>query len=112
MPTPWGPRTRPLPANWPDIRRAVLQRDPVCQWGSLPDDMAEPGLCREPSVECDHTGASDDHRLEMLRGLCHHHHSIRSARQGAAAKNALASQRKRPKEPHPGYKRLRGRAGR
>jgi hypothetical protein len=103
--TKWNaPRTVPLPQGWGVIRLFVLRRDVSCQWGSLPEDMADPGLCGEPSAECDHVGASDDHRMEMLRGLCAHHHAIRSARQGAAVRNSMAARRKRPKERHPGFK--------
>jgi hypothetical protein len=50
-------------------------------------------------------GDPDDHRPEMLRGICHRHHLIRTARQAAAARNATRPTRKRPAEPHPGYRR-------
>jgi hypothetical protein len=65
----------------------------------LPGEM---GPCHQDSTEADHIGASDDHRLEMLRGLCHPHHKKRSDEQGRHVKAALAAMRYLPKEPHPG----------
>lgn len=98
-------RTVPLPPGWGAIRASVLVRDPVCRWGTLPEDMAEPGMCRERSVDADHIGDPSDHRLEKLRGLCTRHHAIRTGRQGAAVWNAQRPTRKRPQEPHPGYRK-------
>ena len=97
-------RTVPLPRNWGQIRLFVLQRDPQCRWGSLPEDMANPGLCLNRSTDADHTGDPNDHRPESLRGLCTNHHATRTGRQGAAGKAAVMRTRKRPKERHPGYK--------
>jgi hypothetical protein len=101
-----GRRTTPLPKNWGLIRAAVLGRDPVCQWGSLREDMADPGRCPNRSTDADHTGDPNDHRLEALRGLCTNHHATRTGRQGAAGKAAVMRTRKRPKEQHPGYRKL------
>jgi hypothetical protein len=98
-------RTGPLPSNWDSIRPFILGRDPICRWGSLPSDMAEPNGCQELSTEVDHIGASWDHRLIALRGICQHHHAIRTGRQGAAGKTAVMLTRKRPPDPHPGYRR-------
>ena len=79
---------------------SVLARDPVCRWGMMPGEI---GPCHQDSTEADHIGAADDHRPEMLRGLCRPHHIKRSGDQGRAAKAMLASRRFRPAEPHPGY---------
>jgi hypothetical protein len=104
MPGNNGRRSTPLPPAWDAIRAAVLARDPFCRWGSLPSDMATPGLCAERSVEADHTGAPDDHSLTSLRGLCRRHHATRTGRQGAEARAAVMPTRRRPTERHPGYK--------
>lgn len=47
-------------------------------------------------------GAPDDHRLDMLRLLCAHHHGKRTAQQANEAKRARQAQRKRSKPQHPG----------
>jgi 5-methylcytosine-specific restriction enzyme A len=97
-------RSSPLPGNWGSIRRAVLQRDPVCRWGLLPD---EDGPCRLPSQDCDHIGEPDDHRPEMLRGLCPGHHRVRTRKQTSAAVSAgmkrWHGRRLRPPDKHPGF---------
>lgn len=98
-------RTVPLPPNWGVIRGYVLRRDPFCRWGLLPEDGLPSGYqCTMRSVEVDHMGSPDDHRHEMLRGLCAPHHATRTGRQGAAVRNAMPSLRKRPKDKHPGFR--------
>jgi len=92
-------RSEPLPPGWKAIQYAILARDPVCRWGSLP---GEEGSCGQDSTDADHTGDPGDHRPEALRGLCHPHHVIRSAAQGRAALALRRSLRFRPREPHPG----------
>lgn len=59
--------TRPLPADWADRRRAVLERDPICRAGG----------CGRLSQHVDHIvprylGGSDE--PDNLQGLCHKHH--------------------------------------
>ncbi len=98
-------RRAPLPPDWGQIRAFVLVRDPQCQWGSLEEDQAEPGRCPNRSTDADHIGEPWDHRVEALRGLCTNHHATRSGRQGAAGKAATMRTRKRPQEPHPGYRK-------
>jgi hypothetical protein len=94
-------RTTPLPNGWGRLRASVLIRDPICRWGMLP---GEDGPCHMPSTTSDHMGPPDDHRIELLRGLCEPHHVRRSASQGQAAKTARYRAMKfRPKEPHPGF---------
>lgn len=92
-------RRTPLPPGWGRLRHLCLMRDPICQWGMLP---GETGPCGQLSTQADHIGPPDDHRLELLRGLCKSHHDTRTGRQGQVVTAALASQRKRPEEPHPG----------
>lgn len=85
--TSW--RRTPLPPDWGSRRRAVLARDPVCR------------ICGvAPSVEVDHAGQGDDHRLEMLRGVCAPCHAKRSKVQ--AAEGRRRNGRKREPERHPG----------
>jgi len=94
-------RTTPLPNGWGRLRASVLMRDPICRWGVLP---GEDGPCHMPSTTSDHMGPPDDHRIEMMRGLCDPHHRRRSGRQGQAARTAqYRAQKFRPKEPHPGF---------
>jgi hypothetical protein len=98
-------RSVPLPSGWDGLRGPILARDPSCRYGSIPEDMYEPGRCQAPSTEVDHIGDPDDHRHEMLRGLCTRHHNIRTSRQAALARNATRVTRKRPPESHPGFRR-------
>jgi 5-methylcytosine-specific restriction enzyme A len=98
-------RTSPLPADWESLRIFVLGRDPICRWGMLSSDMAEPNSCQELSKEVDHIGEPWDHRPIALRGLCQRHHATRTGRQGAAGKTAIMLTRRRPKDPHPGFRR-------
>jgi len=95
-------RTVPLPPDWHRIVPAILARDPVCRWGCLPE---EEGWCRSDSTEVDHMGAADDHRPEVLRGICSPHHARRTSGQANAAKALLRSLRVRPAENHPGYRK-------
>jgi hypothetical protein len=97
-------RTVPLPPNWGAIRAFVITRDPQCTWGSIREDMAEPGRCLNRSTDADHTGDPNDHSPEALRGLCTNHHATRTGRQGAAGKAAVMRTRKRPRDKHPGFK--------
>lgn len=58
--------------DWKAKRKAVLERDPVCM---------VPG-CGKPSKHADHIvprrhGGSDE--LDNLQGLCHSHHSAKTA---------------------------------
>jgi hypothetical protein len=95
-------RSAPLPSGWGRLRTIVLVRDPVCRWGMLPGEM---GPCHQDATEADHIGPPGDHRIELLRGLCRPHHIKRSGDQGRAAKAALASRSRLPREPHPGFVR-------
>lgn len=58
-----------LPADWPAIRRAVLERDGHrCMWPT-PD-----GVCGAPASDGDHVEAmTDSHQLADLQALCRPH---------------------------------------
>ena len=98
-------RTVSLPRGWDGIRAGILARDPRCRYGAIPEDMYELGRCQEPSTEVDHIGDPDDHRPHMLRRICTRHHAMRTGRQGASVRNSTRPARKRPPEPHPGYRK-------
>jgi 5-methylcytosine-specific restriction enzyme A len=98
-------RTSDLPQDkaYAQTREFVLRRDPICTWGSLPEDRYAFN-CPHPSEEVDHIRDSNNHRPENLRGLCSEHHATRTGRQGAEARHALRPSKNRPKERHPGFK--------
>lgn len=108
-------RRTPLPPGWGRIRLDVLKRDPICMWGVMPEDIPdgwpdEPGQmpqCADDSTEVDHMGAPNDHRMVMLRGLCHFHHAKRSHSQAVAASARIRAERSRirPVEPHPAFRK-------
>jgi hypothetical protein len=100
-------RSFPLPRNWRSIKRKVLLRDPICRWGMLPEDGAFLGCCIAASTTADHMGHPNDHRLEMLRGLCQFHHSIRSTSQRTAASARIRGKAARARKPerHPAYRK-------
>jgi hypothetical protein len=93
---PWangrGSRRSPLPSNWGSIRAAVRARDGYrCTWVD-----AQGNRCVGAADEVDHL-QRDDHRMHMLRSLCHHHHVMVTARQAADAR----PRRERSSEDHP-----------
>jgi hypothetical protein len=80
-PQAWSGSTRrqTLPPDWPEIRRFVLDRDDgVCQ-------IADADICTGVATDADHLGASDDHRLHLLRAACRPCHQRRSSSQGGRA---------------------------
>jgi 5-methylcytosine-specific restriction enzyme A len=81
-------RSSPLPRDWPKIRKRILARDPVCSICGL-----------WASTTVDHIGRPDDHRDEVLRGLCGPCHRKRSSRQAHIARDR---KRRREPRPHPG----------
>lgn len=89
-------RRRRLPADWPTIRRRILQRDPTCT-----DCHAG------PATEVDHVTRGDDHSDGNLTGLCTPCHGKKSSAEGHAARPRLA----RPAEAHPGLIPLAGGVG-
>lgn len=95
MPGQWAgsDRVHRLPANWPAIRRRILRRDHgICH------------VCGHPGAdEVDHVHAGDDHSDANLAAIhddpCH---KAKSAGEGVEARRAIAAQRYRPREQHPG----------
>ena len=70
--------------QWRVLRLQILDRDPICRWGSLARDT-DPTPCTLASTDAAHlvpraAGGSDD--PENLRGLCHRHHSSEGAARG------------------------------
>lgn len=69
---------------WLAIRAAVLERDPLCTWGSLTSDRAPAAYtCGRLSTTAAHLvpreqGGTD--APENLRGLCTSHHSTETSR--------------------------------
>jgi 5-methylcytosine-specific restriction protein A len=66
-------RERGYDGRWQQLRKDILKRDPVCRW---------PDGCTSPSTDVDHVvskrrGGTDDPL--NLRGLCHSHHSMKTA---------------------------------
>ncbi len=67
--------------KWFQTRAHVLARDPICMW--------PPGDCMALSTDCDHVEdavlwvaqGGDFYDMDNLRGLCHSHHSQRTARE-------------------------------
>jgi 5-methylcytosine-specific restriction endonuclease McrA len=99
--TGWDGSTRAerLPADWPERRRLVFERDGnTCH------------VCgRSGADEIDHVNQGDDHALENLRPIhgsrtglrCH---SAKSGREGGRATAAKKASTRRPEEPHPGLR--------
>lgn len=103
-----------LPANWPQLRERIRKRDGYrCTWihgnpDGLPRSAADldgPHRCTGPAAEVDHINrhAGDDE--DNLRSLCTPHHAAKSAAEGVEARRAIAAQRYRPREQHPGLLR-------
>ncbi len=100
MPRTWSTSGRS--ANWPAIRKRIVERDQVCQW-------TEDGIkCGRPGRIVDHIrpkfeGGSDvDENLQLL---CQHHSDIKTQAEGLRAwKAKCEAQRKRMdrSRPHPG----------
>jgi 5-methylcytosine-specific restriction enzyme A len=98
---PWAadsPRRARLPADWATIRAAVLERDDYhCQ------HVWQGNACGWRASDVDHIVRGDDHSMENLQSLCSHHHKIKSAREGNAARwTPPTAHARRPPERHPG----------
>ena len=92
----WG-SGRNLPPNWSTLRR---QRFTLDGWACVDCGHHDP---TGRTLECDHIGHRDDHRLEQLRTRCAPCHARRTKAQAAAARGA-GPLRKRPPEAHPGHR--------
>lgn len=97
-------RTRPLPTNWPTIRRRILTRDRhTCRLG-YPD-------CTGHATEVDHitpaTSGTDDHRDHNLQAACSRCHATKTGREASKERwknNRTPSRQPRARRPerHPG----------
>lgn len=87
-----------LPADWPLLRQAVLER---CN-GRCEVIKKNGKRCWDKATDVDHIIAGDDHSLAGLQGLCAWHHAKKSSAEGNAAQAAQRSMLKHPVEPHPG----------
>lgn len=97
MPNNWHTSTRAsrLPKDWAKRRKAVLERDVICQ------------ICfvRDATVADHIEPMTDNHELEALQGACEPCHRQKTAREAAAFRAAAAAKqpkRARPSERHPG----------
>lgn len=95
----WGTSNRrsQLPANWGQLRLLVFQRD---NWTCV--DCGHRDITGA-TLECDHTGDRNDHRLTVLITRCGRYspnncHGRKSSAEGHAAR----PQARRPKARHPG----------
>jgi hypothetical protein len=87
-----------LPADWPQLRRTVLDR---C--GGRCEVLKKDGSrCWDKATDVDHVRAGDDHSLENLRGICTWHHRRKSSAEGREAYAAKRQKRFREQPPHPG----------
>lgn len=91
-----GWRVSPLPANWRQLRAAVLLRDGE-QCTAIRRDGAR---CSSRATDCHHTGDRDVHTMDSLTSLCRWHHDRITAKQAFAGKTFLDE--KFPVDKHPG----------
>lgn len=99
--TPWAGSTRraTLPPDWAGRKRRRHQLD---NWTCVDCGWHDP---TGRTLDCDHTGDRDDHRIASLRTRCNERangcHRRRTQRQAAEARAARPS-RRRADPPHPG----------
>lgn len=74
-------RRAELPADWPQIRQAVLARD-----GYRCREMLIDERCPLRANEADHLGDPMDHSLGNLVAKCGRHHRQKTGREGGQAK--------------------------
>lgn len=73
-------RSKTLPPGWEKLRLRILERDPICT------------ECGERlSTEVHHRGDPNDHRPEMLAGICSDCHKPISSRQGLEARHKTSA---------------------
>lgn len=99
MPGGWrkSDRAATLPTNWPKLREAIRKRDGYqCTW------ITDGRRCTGPADEVDHEDRHGGDDPSNLRSLCTPHHAQKSAAEGVEARRAIAAQRYRPQEQHPG----------
>lgn len=98
---PWSSSDRKseLPADWPQRRQRVGDRDGWrCQWPRL---RRAGGICGSPANQCDHRGEPWDHDENALWMLCEYHHKIKTAGESAVARRAIQAKTRHPVERPP-----------
>jgi len=95
-----GPtRKSRLPADWPRLRKAVLERcGHQCQW-------VENGVrCLNTATDVDHIveGADDHYSAGALQGLCNPHHLVKTGRAARARQLRFKELARLPEEKQPG----------
>lgn len=94
-------RRERLPANWPELKLRVKNRDGWRCRKILPSGKRCPrGRATGHRLEVDHKARGDDHSMGNLQSLCEHHHAKKSAQEGNKA-HWLPPASKRT-EQHPG----------
>lgn len=96
---PWDSSNRKseLPADWPQRRRRVGDRDGWrCQW-----PRTGRGICGSPARDCDHREGSHDHRDEALWMLCRFHHNRKTQGESAEARREIIAKTRHPVERPP-----------
>jgi 5-methylcytosine-specific restriction enzyme A len=96
---PWTTSTRRqrLPADWPHIRRAVLNRDHhTCRINSE--------HCTHKATEVDHIINNDDHGPANLQATCHPCHRDKTTAHAHNAMRAIHAKARHPHERHPAHR--------
>lgn len=96
-----------LPSDWAATVRRILNRDGQRCRFLFPNG----GRCpAREDLQVDHIMPGDDHRDDNLQTLCARHHSMKSAKEGVAARAARKASNKkfRRVEQHPGRLGLKG----
>lgn len=90
-----------LPADWPQRRTVVLQRDRHRCRCTTDGCHNNPGMCGASATQVDHEVPGNDHRLTNLRALCAPCHKTKTNLESQQARG-VGPLRKRPAEAHPG----------
>lgn len=93
-------RRERLPANWAELREAVMRRA-----GGRCEAIKSSGQrCPNGGRDCDHIQAGDDHSLSNLQWLCIWHHRAKSSAEGNDAQAVVRAKLRRPGRRHPGLR--------
>lgn len=97
MPWETSDRKSELPADWPQRRQRVGDRDGwKCQW-----PRSARGICGSTANQCDHRGDPWDHDESALWMLCEWHHKQKTGQESAAARRVIAAKAYHPVEQVP-----------
>jgi 5-methylcytosine-specific restriction enzyme A len=95
----WSGPDRRFPSDWRSLRQQRFELD---GWRCVDCGYWDPSGA---SLECDHIGHRDDHRIEMLRTRCGRRANNCHGRKTARQANDAKPKRLRPPTPHPGLRR-------